>query len=60
VPVGAQQQPGVFDRLIGLPVGSRVLLQLPATPASGSTAASPAIAAVVDVVAQPPAAKDLR
>ncbi len=59
VPVGVPQQPGVFDLLTGVPVGSRVLLLLPPRPAQGQSPASGAIAAVVDVVAQPPSAKNL-
>jgi len=58
VPIGVPQQPGVFDLLVGVPVGSRVLLQLPARPAQGQSPASESIAAVLDVVTQPPAAKN--
>ncbi len=58
VPVGVPRQPGVFDQLVGVPVGSRVLLQLPARPAQGQSAATQSIAAVLDIVAQPPRAKD--
>ncbi|PWD49859.1 peptidylprolyl isomerase [Serinibacter arcticus] len=53
--VGAQTatigQGTPFDQLVGVPVGSRVLLQVPADAASGS----PAVAVVVDVVATVPA-----
>lgn len=38
---------GDFDSLVGVPVGSRVLLEFPAADAE-----SPAIAAVVDILAQ--------
>ena len=43
-----------FEGLVGVPVGSRVLVQIPAAAADASTGgqATPAIAAVLDVVAQ--------
>jgi peptidylprolyl isomerase len=55
---GPQQLPvaagGPFEKLAGVPVGSRVLVQIPGTPAdpaSGSPA-QPSVAAVIDVLAQ--------
>lgn len=48
--VGAQGQPTPFDKLAGVPVGSRVLLLLP--PQQGGTPAKDSLAVVVDVVAQ--------
>ncbi|GAA1631465.1 FKBP-type peptidyl-prolyl cis-trans isomerase [Georgenia ruanii] len=41
---------GIFDQLVGVPVGSRVVLQLPATEGSASASAAPAFAGVVDIV----------
>nr|WP_231134710.1 FKBP-type peptidyl-prolyl cis-trans isomerase [Motilibacter deserti] len=60
IPVAVEGQPGPFDELVGVPVGSRVLLQIPETKANQSTGqqASPGVVAVVDVVAQAPTAKD--
>lgn len=49
--VGDEQSPGLLSSLEGLPVGSRVLLQLPAPPDAESQAG--AVAAVVDIVDQP-------
>jgi peptidylprolyl isomerase len=46
---------GIFDQLIGVPVGSRAVLQLPATEGSASASPSPAIAGVVDIVGMVPA-----
>ena len=43
-------QGSVFDKLAGVPVGSRAVIQIPGTPASGTAEASPSLAAVVDVV----------
>ncbi|MFH5823003.1 FKBP-type peptidyl-prolyl cis-trans isomerase [Georgenia sp. AZ-5] len=48
-------QGGLFDQLAGVPVGSRVVFQLPAAEASAATQAVPAFAAVVDVVGFVPA-----
>lgn len=48
IAVGLPTQPGAFDALKGVPVGSRVLVTLPAS------ASQPAIAAVVDIAAQVP------
>jgi peptidylprolyl isomerase len=45
-----------FDQLIGLPVGSRALIRLPAQKAAQAKTQS--VAAVVDIVAQPLPAKD--
>ncbi|HEV2362029.1 MAG TPA: FKBP-type peptidyl-prolyl cis-trans isomerase [Acidimicrobiales bacterium] len=45
--IGSTAQPSVLDKLMGLTVGSRVLLELPA---GGS---NPAVAVSVDIVAQP-------
>lgn len=56
--VGVPQQPSVFDQLVGVPLGSRVLIAVPAQPAQGQNPARESIAAVFDLVAQPPAAKD--
>lgn len=50
--VGQKGTPGVLDGLVGLPLGSRVLVEVPA--ATGQAAA----AAVVDIVAQPLTAKE--
>ncbi|BEP13807.1 FKBP-type peptidyl-prolyl cis-trans isomerase [Acidothermaceae bacterium B102] len=51
--------PSVFDTLKGLPVGSRVLIAIPAsssqTSASASPTTEPAVAVVVDIVAVVPA-----
>jgi len=49
LPVSAE---GPFAGLVGVPVGSRVLVQVPGQPASQTGQASPAIAAVVDVLNQ--------
>ncbi|MGH8892762.1 MAG: FKBP-type peptidyl-prolyl cis-trans isomerase [Actinomycetes bacterium] len=49
VPVGGQQ-PTPFDLLVGVPVGSRVLLELPAP--TGEDAAKGSIAVVIDVLGQ--------
>jgi peptidylprolyl isomerase len=56
-------QGGPFDQLKGIPIGSRVLLTIPAssepaTSASASPTTTPAFAAVLDIVAQVPEAKD--
>ncbi|MDX6201951.1 MAG: peptidylprolyl isomerase [Frankiales bacterium] len=60
-PVGGSQST-VFDQLKGDPVGSRVLLVLPAstsqTSASASPTTTPAVAVVVDIVAEVPSAKN--
>jgi peptidylprolyl isomerase len=56
VPVGAADgQPNPFDLLIGTPVGSRVLLTLPAQ--SGTSAAKESVAVVIDVLGQNGTAK---
>jgi peptidylprolyl isomerase len=49
LPVSAQ---GPFAGLVGVPIGSRVLVQVPGQAASQTGQASPAIAAVVDVLNQ--------
>ncbi len=49
--VGATGAPSVLDGLVGLPIGSRVMIEVPA--ATGQAAA----VAIVDVVAQPLSAK---
>jgi peptidylprolyl isomerase len=54
VPIGDPAQATPFDGLVGLPIGSRVLVEIPAKAASAGAAASPADAVVVDIVAQPP------
>ena len=57
-PVGSTSGPSVFDKLIGVPVGSRVLLLIPSqtgqTSASASPTTQPAVAVAVDIVAQYP------
>ncbi|MGZ4592339.1 MAG: FKBP-type peptidyl-prolyl cis-trans isomerase [Actinomycetes bacterium] len=56
VPVGAADgQPNPFDLLIGTPVGSRVLLTLPAQ--TGTDASKESVAVVIDVVGQNGTAK---
>ena len=55
VPVGGQQ-PSPFDLLVGLPVGSRVVLELPAQP--GTDAATGSVAVVVDILGQHGPAKE--
>jgi peptidylprolyl isomerase len=60
VAVGSQQ-PSPFDLLAGVPVGSRVLLTLPAQPAPDGSKPDPAkesLAVVVDVLAQHGPAKE--
>lgn len=53
---GPQELPvaagGPFANLVGVPLGSRVLVQVPAQSDSSSGQSSPSIAAVVDVIAQ--------
>jgi peptidylprolyl isomerase len=49
-PIGNPSQPTPFDGLVGVPVGSRVLIEVPAQ--QGSPASS-ADAVAVDIVAQP-------
>jgi peptidylprolyl isomerase len=56
VPVGGGTQPSPFDLLAGVPVGSRVLLELPA--ATGEDAKTGSIAVVIDVLAQHGPAKE--
>jgi peptidylprolyl isomerase len=56
VPVGAEGQPSPFDLLEGVPVGSRVLLQLP--PPSRSDAAEENLAVVIDILGQHGPAKE--
>jgi peptidylprolyl isomerase len=58
VPVNPSGSSGLFDLTRGLPLGSRVLIEAPASPGSGSEAASPPIALVADLVAQPKTAKE--
>ena len=57
VSVGAASQTTPFDVLKGIPVGSRVLMEIPAE--KGQKPATSSVAVVVDIVAQPPTAKDL-
>lgn len=53
VPVGGSGgQPGVFDQARGVPLGSRVLVEVPGQDGQ------PAIAAVADLIAQPKTAKE--
>jgi peptidylprolyl isomerase len=56
VPVGAEGQATPFDELVGVPVGSRVLLMLPAQ--QGGDPAKDSVAVVVDVVATHGPAKE--
>ena len=53
---GPQELPvatgGPFDGLVGVPLGSRVLVQVPAQSDASSGQSSPAIAAVVDLLVQ--------
>ncbi len=55
-PVGAKGQPSPFDPLVGVPAGSRVLLELPAQqgadPAKKPDPAKDSLAVVIDVIAQ--------
>ncbi len=55
VPIGGQQ-PSPFDLLVGIPVGSRVLLTLPAQ--EGEDAKKKSVAVAIDVLAQNGTAKD--
>ena len=59
-PVGSTQG-SVFDTLKGLPIGSRVLLEIPKssqqTSASASPSTEPSVAVVVDIVAEVASAK---
>lgn len=50
------EQPSPFDLLVGVPVGSRVLLELPAQ--TGSDAAKESVAVVIDVLGQHGPAKE--
>lgn len=54
MPVGGQQ-PGPFDLLVGTPVGSRVLLELPAQ--QGADPATDSVAVVIDILGQHGSAK---
>ncbi len=49
IPIGVSGQQATFDTLVGIPVGSRVLIVAPVQTQSGS---SETVAAVVDIVAQ--------
>jgi peptidylprolyl isomerase len=51
--VGVTGTPSIFDSLVGLNVGSRVLLDLPEIPASSTAAASGPFAVVAEVVLEP-------
>lgn len=55
VPVGGQQ-PSPFDLLVGEPVGSRVVLELPAQ--TGADAATESVAVVIDILGQHGPAKE--
>lgn len=50
------EQPSPFDLLVGVPVGSRVLLELPAQ--DGTDAAKESVAVVIDILAQHGPAKE--
>jgi peptidylprolyl isomerase len=50
-PIGDPSAPTPFDGLVGMPVGSRALVVLPAKAGSAPTTAD---AVVVDIIAQPP------
>jgi peptidylprolyl isomerase len=54
-PIGVEGQPSPFDLLEGVPIGSRVLLQLPAPADDDASTAS--VAVVIDVLGQHGAAK---
>lgn len=56
VPLGSKDQPSPFDILAGVPVGSRVLVQLPAQ--EGGKPKTESLAVVVDVIAQHGSAKE--
>jgi peptidylprolyl isomerase len=59
--LGDPSQPSVLDPIVGVPLGSRVLLQLPAQQAQAAgQAATPAEAVALDLVAQPGPAKSAR
>ncbi|PFG37861.1 peptidylprolyl isomerase [Georgenia soli] len=49
---------GLFDQLIGVPVGSRAVLQAPGTEGGEGEDATPAFAGVVDIIAVLPAPSD--
>jgi FKBP-type peptidyl-prolyl cis-trans isomerase len=51
-PIGNPDQPTPFDGVVGLPVGSRVLIEVPAKQGAPANTAD---AVAVDIVAQPPA-----
>lgn len=55
VPIGAEQ-PSPFDLLVGIPVGSRLLLELPAQ--EGADPTKDSVLVVIDVLAQHGPAKD--
>ena len=55
VPVGGQQ-PSPFDLLVGQPVGSRIVLELPAQ--TGADAATESVAVVIDILGQHGPAKE--
>jgi peptidylprolyl isomerase len=54
-PIGVEAQPSPFDLLEGVPIGSRVLLQLPAP--SDEDASKSSVAVVIDVLGQNGSAK---
>jgi len=58
VGVSTPGQTSSLDKLVGVPVGSRVLVLIPAAKATSSTPKEPPVAVVLDIVAQPgPAAE---
>ena len=55
-PIGVKDQPSPFDLLEGVPIGSRVLLQLPAP--ADEDASKSSVAVVIDVLGQHGSAKE--
>jgi peptidylprolyl isomerase len=55
IAVGQASTPNPFDSLVGMPVGSRVLVEIPPQPGSKPTDSA---AVVIDIVAEPPTAKE--
>jgi peptidylprolyl isomerase len=53
VPVSPSGRSTAFDTVRGIPLGSRVLLEVPAQPAGPNGAGTPGVAVVIDLVDQP-------